>query len=177
MITEVETLTKILAIAGVFAAAIFDIRIRKIPNALTFSLAFLGLILNFLAFGLNGLGQSALGLACGILFLYFPFSWGGVGGGDVKLMGAIGSLVGPSLILKIFLAGAIFGGIFSIFEMIRRKSVRRSLENLKAKMVCFALTRSMPHETAESEIQSATIPYACAIGCGTLFVLFVLKGG
>ncbi len=173
-----ETAKMIVVMVGILIAALCDWKARKIPNALTFSMLGLGLILHIWGQGLSGAGVSLLGFVCGILLLYVPFSLGGVGGGDVKLLGAIGSLVGPQLVLHIFLASAVFGGIFSLITMVRGKAVRKTLQNIKNKALYFLLTRKWMTETVhENEEKTLGIPYACAIGCGTLLILFVLKGG
>ena len=114
-----------IVITGILIALAFDWRMRKIPNALTFSMIALGFILNTYEQGLTGLQHSSLGLVLGILLLYLPFQGGGVGGGDVKLLGAIGSIVGPVFIFKIFLVSAIFGGALSLVMIIKNKAVKK----------------------------------------------------
>ncbi len=175
---NIEIVKIMIAVTGVSIAVLCDWKARRIPNALTFPMVVFGLILYVWSHGLWGIGISLLGLICGILLLYFPFSLGGVGAGDVKLVGAIGSLLGPQLVFKIFLASAVFGGIFSIVEMIRKKAVRKTCQNVKDKALYFLLTRKFtPETTDEAGGKKLGIPYACAIGCGTLLILFVLKGG
>ena len=134
-------------------------------------------MLNFLSNGVSGLTVSGLGLICGVLFLFFPFAWGGVGGGDVKLLGAIGSLLGPYMILKIFLASAVFGGILSLAAIMKSGATKESLASIKNKMLLVYLTKDVKSATSGGNRKQIKIPYACAIDCGTLFVLFVLKGG
>ena len=164
--------------AGLILGAWCDWKERKIPNALTFSLIFFGFIFNFLDQGVSGTVHALLGLILGILLLYLPFSMGGVGGGDVKLLGAIGSFVGPVLILKIFLASAIFGGIFSLMVMVQKKAFQSTLRRIWGKLLCFALTQKIePEEGVSVKTNSLRIPYAFAILAGTFLMLFVAKGG
>jgi len=164
--------------AGVVVATIFDWRMRKIPNILTFSMIVLGFLANILQHGFPGFQHSFLGLCLGILLLYFPFQLGGVGGGDVKLMGAIGSLLGPVLIFKIFLASAICGGILSLVYMIKRKAARKTFEAVKTKVFYFLMTGTVLPESGEvSEKKQLSIPYSLAIGFGTFLVLLWVQGG
>ncbi len=168
----------ILAIVGIAIAVGIDWRMRKIPNVLTFTMIILGLALNTFQNGFTGFQHSFLGLCLGILLLYFPFQLGGVGGGDVKLMGAIGSLLGPVFIFKIFLASALCGGILSFIYMIKRKAVRKTLEAIKAKAFYFLMTKTVLPESREaSGKKQLSIPYSFAIGFGTLFVLLWIQGG
>lgn len=165
-------------VLGILIAAAFDWKTRRIPNALTFSLILLGFILNFLNQGLFGLGQSVFGLACGIFLLLLPFAMGGVGAGDVKLLGAIGSLFGPIFIFKIFLASAVFGGLFSLIIMAKKGSLGKAFQGIKNRTFYVLITRKIPQEEKWLEPNSKIkIPYAIAIGSGTLFILLMAKGG
>jgi len=167
-----------LAIVGILIAAFFDWYKGRIPNWLTFSMVVLGILVNSVFYGVSGFQQSLVGFACGILFLFIPFAVGGVGGGDVKLMGAIGSLVGPGLIFQIFLVSAVFGGIFSLAAMVKQKAVKKTFEGIRNRLIYFALTKKAPQEEKWGQLKNKlAIPYAFAIGCGTIVVLLVFKGG
>ena len=79
---------------GLGAAAVFDdLRRRQVSNWLT------------------GVGVAAGGAAVGFLAFLPFYLLGGMGGGDVKLMAAFGSLLGPSGILLAAVLAAIFGGL------------------------------------------------------------------
>ncbi|MFV1959997.1 MAG: prepilin peptidase, partial [Planctomycetota bacterium] len=73
-----------------------DVRDGKVYNRLTYPAALLGLVLNATVRPPGvGLGQASLGLAVGFIPLFLAFAVGGLGGGDVKLMGAVGAFLGP----------------------------------------------------------------------------------
>src|ERR1700679_1631951 len=90
-------------LAIVALSAIWDIATRTIPNVLSLGGIVLGLALH-VALGytdagvhgaFRGLGASLAGLAvCGI-FPLISFARKEMGGGDVKIFGAIGALCGP----------------------------------------------------------------------------------
>ena len=100
-------------LAVVVLAATTDVRDGKVYNWLTYPAALAGLLLNTVVRppGL-GLGQAALGLAVGFVPLFLAYAAGGLGGGDVKLTGAVGAFLGPwatlYALLYTFLAGALF---------------------------------------------------------------------
>ena len=52
---------------------------------------------------------------------------GATGAGDVKLMAAIGSLVGPVLVVKAFLFTALAGGVLAVVVALRRRQSRETL--------------------------------------------------
>lgn len=91
-------------------AAVYDVRWRRIPNLLVLT----GIIIALLYHGLQGGGQSLWlslqGLGLGIALLLIPFILGGMGAGDVKLLGMIGALMGPVFVVNTFLWTSIWGG-------------------------------------------------------------------
>ena len=91
-----------IALVVAITAAVWDIRQRRIPNWLTYPGIGLGVALRGLLFGWKGLGSAIEGclLAGGIMFLFYAVR--AMGAGDVKLMAAIGSLVGPSIASSFF---------------------------------------------------------------------------
>ncbi len=164
-------------LVGIALAAWFDYKVRRIPNWLTFSLIVFGFAYNGYESSLTGLRLSLFGLFLGILFLYFPFTCGGVGAGDVKLLGALGSLWGPIQVFQIFLASAVFGGIFSLMAMVKAKAVRNTCHGVFNRALCLMTSRKALSEGVLTGQKIIGIPYAWVIACGTLFVLLVLKGG
>src|SRR4026208_556827 len=86
----------------VLAAAWSDFRTRRIPNVLTVAGAVSGLALHVWYSGLPGAVTSMEGLLVGLgLFIVFFFA-GGMGAGDVKLLAAIGALLGPQSLILVF---------------------------------------------------------------------------
>src|SRR5512139_2100091 len=83
--------------AVVIAAAVFDVRSRRIPNWLNLFGVVAGVLLNwFLNVDKYNWRSSLMGLVLAFA-IYFPlYLLRGMGAGDVKLMSAIGSLVGPA---------------------------------------------------------------------------------
>lgn len=107
------------------AAAVWDQRYRRIPNALTVPVFLAGWIYQAAFHGWSGLGQGALGFALGFGMLFILWLIGGGGGGDVKLMGALSVWLGFHLTLLVVILSTVLvvGGTFAavIVEAIRRK--------------------------------------------------------
>ncbi len=72
----------------------FDVKERKIPNKITFTGIMVGVVINLITGGWTGLLLSIGGMLAGLAIFFLPFVMGGMGAGDVKLMGAIGALMG-----------------------------------------------------------------------------------
>ena len=168
----------VITVTGLLAAAFFDWNSRRIPNSVTFTMIVLGLIVNFMDRGAFGISTSLAGLGLGLLLLVIPFAAGGVGAGDVKLLAAVGSLLGPDFALKAFLASAVFGGLFSIIVAVRQKTLGKTFQGVKDRILYLILTRKVPQEERGDTMKPLGIPYAFAIGFGTLCTLFLFwKGG
>jgi prepilin peptidase CpaA len=102
---------EIVLVILVVLAAFSDLRSRRIPNWITIPGTALGLALQTLSGGWRGGLTSLEGAALGIgIFIVF-FLTGGMGAGDVKLFGAVGSLVGPQALILVFVFTALLGGM------------------------------------------------------------------
>lgn len=99
------------------AASIFDIRRRRIPNRFVAVAGLTGLITQGLLQGSEGFLQSGLGLLAGAAWWWPFWYWRWVGAGDVKLLAAIGSWVGPAPTLPVFVLSA---QLLGAVELVRR---------------------------------------------------------
>ena len=93
------------------AAAISDWRTRRLPNWLTVPAFVLAVLTHTAVNGLAGLGFSLGGFATGFGILLVLWLIGGGGGGDVKLMGALGAWLGTTLTLSVFLVSAALAAV------------------------------------------------------------------
>jgi len=91
-----------------------DLIYRKIYNAVLLPALLFALIYNAYNGGWAGLVQSVLGLIVGILILIFPFAKGGMGAGDVKLLGVIGALKGVTFVLYSAIGMGLAGGLIAL---------------------------------------------------------------
>src|SRR5580692_6643294 len=94
-------------LALLITAAVTDLRARRIPNWLTFSLVIAGLLQSFLAIRTVAPWASALGLLAGFGLTFILFALGALGGGDVKLMAGVGAWIGPANVLAVFVVAAL----------------------------------------------------------------------
>ena len=115
--------------AGVGTGAFIDLRTRRVPNALTVSLAVSGIVAA--ASGLSGLTVTAafVGLALGLGFMLPGYLFGATGAGDVKLLAAVGAWLGPAEVGVAFLYTAIVGGVLAIAVARRRRRLALTLES------------------------------------------------
>lgn len=94
-------------------AVVYDIRTRRIPNWLVLSGMAAGTGFHLYQAGLPGLLFSLKGLGLGIILLIVPFALGGMGAGDVKLLGMIGAFKGTAFVFSSFVWMALVGGVIA----------------------------------------------------------------
>ena len=160
----------------VLGAAVFDVRYRRIPNWITVGGALAGLAMNwFLDQGRPGLFRSALaglGLAFGIYVALYALH--AMGAGDVKLMAAVGAVVGWENWFGIFIATALVGGVMSLILIASRGRVRKTLFNVG--FILDEMKHLRPAYLTNEELdvknkKALGLPHGAVIAVGTLFFL------
>jgi prepilin peptidase CpaA len=112
------------------AAAICDVRTRRIPNVLTFGAAGLAFLYALVSQGATGLGLAVAGWLTGAA-LFFPFfALGGMGAGDVKLLAALAAWFGPFDAVWLAVFAAVSGGVFAVVVALARGYLRQAFVNL-----------------------------------------------
>ncbi len=172
-----DAVSKALLELLVFTAAFLDLRSRRIPNWLTVSGVVAGLSLNTYRQGWPGLKLSLLGLLAALLVYGFLFALHAMGGGDVKLMAAVGAFTGPQAWLVIFVITSIAGGILAVITLLTKGGLTRALANI-GKILGSAVQLKSPHQS-HPEIDVAhpaarTLPHGAAIAIGVLLYLFTV---
>lgn len=94
--------------------AVTDLLQQKIYNWVLMPALLFALVYNTYMGSWTGLGQSLLGLLVGILILIIPFAKGGMGAGDVKLLGFIGALKGVTFLIYAAIGMGLAGGIMAL---------------------------------------------------------------
>jgi prepilin peptidase CpaA len=116
------TYALILAIGLVAIATVCDFRTREIPDWISAVLLGFGLIAVWLNWTPLSFPESALGTLIGFAITAPLFHLGGIGGGDVKLITALGSILGPAGLLSALFWVAIAGGVLALVAKLRGQS-------------------------------------------------------
>jgi len=107
------TLLMTLLITAIYA----DLRWSLIPNRITFSAMGIGILVHVWIGELHGVLVGLAGLGVGLGLFVLPYAFRAIGAGDVKLMAAIGTIVGPFGAISIALLSVIAGGIYALGAM------------------------------------------------------------
>lgn len=160
----------------VCACCAVDLRTRRIPNALSGSAALVGLALNTFHYGAPGLLWSIAGLALMVSVLLAPFALGGLGGGDVKMMAAVGAFLGPRLAFLGLTAGMILGGFIMALHLMRLGRLGEKLAALGTMVRSLLVTRSLTGLRVSAQAPGAiSLPYSLPLGLGTLAAVLVAR--
>jgi prepilin peptidase CpaA len=112
-------------------AAVYDVRFRRIPNWLSVSGVIAGAALNaMIGPTVPGVLFALKGLGLGFSLYFVLYMLRAMGAGDVKLMGAVGALVGWQNWIGIFLATAILGGAAALAFAAFRGRLGKTLWNV-----------------------------------------------
>lgn len=154
------------------AASATDLRSQRIPNALTLPMAVLALSYHSLTGGLGGLWFSFVGLGLGLALMLVPFLFGVMGGGDAKLMAAVGAWIGPVLTLEAFVLTTLAGGGYALFELARRPAILRGvLARFRVSLFATTVTGQFHYAPARAEERLPRLCYGLAIAAGTLLAM------
>jgi prepilin peptidase CpaA len=160
------------AIAGL--GAVIDLRTRRIPNILTFGGAAAAFAYSVHANGLTGLGLSVAGWATGIVLFLPIFIVGGMGAGDVKLLGAVGAWVGPLTALYCALYSVLAGGLLGLIVALQHQYLRQALQNVWGLIGYWraAGIRRVPGMSLD-DAKGPRLAYGIAIFTGTVAAVLV----
>jgi prepilin peptidase CpaA len=162
------------ALALAIAAAVIDVQQHRIPNWLTYPAFGIGLLLRAYFYGWHGLlsGLGGFLLAGGIIFVFYLVR--AMGAGDLKLLAALGSIVGPTYSVTILLATAIAGGVMAIIYAIYRGRLRSTVANVGSVVKHHAVAGLQEHPELNLENpQTLRMPYGLAVAAGTLYTFVV----
>lgn len=165
-----ESVALVLAVAGTGAAAAIDLRVRRIPNALTAALAVVAFAVAASGVGPIGLGAAVLGFLLGLAFMLPGHVFGAIGAGDVKLFAAAGALLGPATTVRAFLYTAIAGGVLALIVAVHRRRLQQTL-GATARLATQGAAAARAIEAPESDNRFA---YAPAIAMGVVMAVLSL---
>jgi prepilin peptidase CpaA len=162
------------ALSVAVVACLWDLRCRRIPNALTLGAAAAAIGFHAIVGGIDGGATSVAGWLVGVALLFAPFALGGMGGGDVKLVGALGAWIGPADVVWLALYTCIAGGILAIVIAAARGYVRGAVQNMWRLLTFWRVMgpRPMPSLTLQSG-SAPRVAYAAPILAGTVVTLWL----
>lgn len=142
-------------------------------NIVTLPTILFGLFFNIFTTGVDGFLLSSKGFLVGLGLLLIPYLLGGMGAGDVKLMSAIGALMGTSFVFYSFIYTALIGGVIAILQILKAKGFINTIKSFFFNITNIVFFRSNLGSMiiSKDKHNSISFPYGVAIVLGTLFTL------
>jgi prepilin peptidase CpaA len=158
-----------LALCFTVSAAALDWCNRRIPNWLTVPGLFVGFATHTVISGWPGAKVSleGAGLALGLLLPFVLLR--ALGAGDWKLMGAVGALLGPVLLLFVLLGSIFVAGVMAVVEAVRTRRVKETLVNMAALIQGFIAFGLRPNpEMSIDNPRALKLPFGVAVAAATI---------
>ncbi len=172
----------VVVLVACITLAFIDVCKYKIYNVFTYPLLLAGLVYHEAMGGMPELGDSLLGMLLGFGLLLPFYALGGMGGGDVKLMAAVGAWLCPLWTFVIFLASSLLAGIYAVILVVAYGRVREVWLNLQVGWLRFrALSRHLgADDQLETEVQDPdrgrrVVPFAPMLALGLFFLLLGVR--
>lgn len=166
------TIWHILVIAFALTAATGDVRFRKIPRAFTTAGLAAGLLFHVIYGGFaSAAAATIVAFAIGVAL----FQLGAIGGGDVKLIVALGAMLGfkPWLFameMAVFTAGAM-----ALVQVVHRGKVRQTLTNVGQTLRWVASRGAKAHPVINvNNPAMLRAPFGVAAAVGTVLAVVAL---
>jgi prepilin peptidase CpaA len=166
--TMIFTVENLLLLVVLIIAIITDVRSHRIPNWLILPAIITGLGVNLISAGAGGLLFGIEGLFLGMGLFVVLYLLGGMGAGDVKLMGAVGSMLGPQMVLLAALFTAVSGGIYALAVIVfhpRARAIRVALMETIKRFIFFD---SLKYDGPPTVEKPPKLCYGVAIAIGTI---------
>ena len=160
-------IASILLSAMLLLAVRSDLDAQRIPNPLVAWGALAALAASMAPGGI-GIAPSLAGLFLGLCALLPLYAMRALGGGDVKLMAAVGAFTGPHALPLTLVATFIAGGLMTLLITLHRGTALRLLRNVRDMLtsVWWRLVSRQAPVLEPAPVSAGRMPYALAIAAG-----------
>lgn len=150
-----------------------DIKSMKIPNKITVPAMCLGVAFHFVVDGFTGIWHALEGGAVGFGIMLILYLCGAVGGGDVKLFGAIGTWVGTYLTLTTMMYSIFVAGLIGILILLWRREALQRIKRVFVSIFGAILLKSIVPIQANAKGQ-LQFPFMLAVLPGAVIAFLYL---
>ena len=141
-----------------------DLRTRRVPNWLTLGITAVGFTFAAANLTSTSIGGAVGGFVLGLVLMLPGHLVGATGAGDVKLLAAVGTLLGPTGVAIAFMYTTILGGVLALVVAIHRGRLQDTLQETATLVV----TGGANVAAIERPSANNRFAYAPAIALGSL---------
>ncbi|HHX75715.1 MAG TPA: peptidase A24 [Firmicutes bacterium] len=163
----------VLLFVFVFVCLYTDLKSRKIYNKIVLAGFVSAWVLHLVSQGIAaGTKYTFYGFFTGVALLLVPYLVGGMGAGDVKMLGVIGAFAGSGRVVQIMLASALAGGVIALVTILKEGGGGRRMKNLLLSFYCFLFTRRKEHLAGleDGNRPGKTLPYGVILALGVVII-------
>ena len=161
----------VLLVLVLLVASWTDVRSRRIPNWLTVGGMIAGLAVRAWL-GPGPMVSGLLGVALAAVLALPFFAAGALGGGDAKLLMAVGAFMGPADLARASLVIAVVGGLVALVEAGRRGVLLPTLASCGSLILRWVTLGRRGGERMVVGGERLAVPYGVAIAAGSLLWWF-----
>jgi prepilin peptidase CpaA len=157
----------ILALIVTSMACAFDLSKGLIPNALIYPTWLFAIVLFMLGYGLSSWVDLSMALALGFVPAAVLFSFGLLGGGDVKLLALLATLLGYSSTFNLLIFAVGFACVLSLGVILWSRRAGTFLKD------CFGLLKDIYYQTGvvDVRVSDVRVPFALPVFAALLVIL------
>lgn len=141
----------------------YDSKTSRIPNWLNFLGLTIGMMINIILMGVDGLVFSGSGVLLGFTIMLVLYFFGAVGAGDVKLFAAIGSMIGAFMLFNVMCYAVLYAGVIGIAILIYRRLFKRTVFKLYSWFFHFILSKEIFMFQELKNQQNLQFPFMYAV--------------
>ena len=155
-------------------ACVCDLRTRRIPQVLTLGGAAAAIVFQIVTAGWTAGAMSLAGWGVAVLMFIIPFALGGLGAGDVKLLGALGAWLGPSDAVWLGIYTGVAGGAIALVWSLVNGYLPQALRNVYLLLTHWRVmgVRPLPELTLDHG-RAPRLAYAVPILGGMMVTLWL----
>lgn len=158
----------------VSAACVTDVRMRRIPNWLTFGSAVLAVLTHAMSSDGRGVTAGVMGWLAGVALFLPVFALRGMGGGDVKLLGALGAWLGVPNVIWLAAYTSMVGGVLGIVVAVRSRYLGTLVRNVGNLLRFWSLVGIKPLDSLTLEHGTGPrLAYAIPMLVGTVVTIWL----
>ena len=156
-------------------ALVSDLRTYRIKNSITYGFMLAGLTTNLATGGFKGLVFSLQGIVLPAACLFILYIVRAIGAGDVKLLCAIGAVMGSAFALYAAICSFICGGFIASGLMLARNNASERLKHLLLYIEsCFLTMEVLRYADFRDGQETGRFHFSIAIASGTAAAVIIL---
>lgn len=168
---------KLAAISALLILALVsDLRTYRIKNSITYSFMLVGLAVNLALNGLSGVLFSLQGIMLPVVGLILLYMMRIIGAGDIKLLSALGAVMGAGFILNAAIYSFVSGGVIAAMLIIMR---RNGIERFKFLVLylksCLISMELLQYADFKDKQDNSKFHFSIAVVSGTMAEVIISK--